>query len=93
MLGRCELSIYSQDILFELERKTDQISHNLACNIAPADENTPGAHGTPFLLSTMVCAATSHQSLAALIRPRHDLTYRLVALDQTIQHSNELNFE
>ena len=84
---------YSQRIPLELERKADQISHNLTCNIAPADENTPGAHSIPFLLTAMVCAATSHQSLAAFIRPRHDLTDRLGALGQTIHYGNELNFE
>lgn len=93
-LDRFELSVFTVRVfLLNFGRETDQISHNLTCNIAPADKNTSGTHGIPFLLTAMVCAATSHQSLTAFIRPCHDLTDRLGALGQTIHYSNELDLE
>jgi hypothetical protein len=41
----------------------------------------------------MAGATAAHESLAALVRPRHYLPYRLCALRETVQHSNKLNLQ
>ena len=67
---------------------TYQISHHLARNIAPPNEDTPRAHSSAIFTTTV-----GHQAITALVRPRHHVSHRLRAFGQPIEQVDKIHLE
>jgi len=72
---------------------TYQIPHHLTCNISPSDENASRTHRTPLFLPTMISTAASHESLAALVSPAHNLTHGLAAFGKSLENGDKFDLE
>lgn len=84
----------------EKEDGTHQIPHNLTSNIPPADQQTPRAHCDPLLGARLLLSMRdrarrmyANQPLTHRVRPNNHIPYRLLAMLQAIQNSNELHFQ